>query len=288
MTFISGSGTISGGPGSDVLLGSSGNDILFADRENGFDNGVEVDTLNGGAGDDFLYSGYGDIVDGGAGYDTVAVSYVGATHGINGDTRDLHQGLALEPGSGTFQNVERYSDIALTAFDDRMVIGDQDAPAVVRSWDGDDYLIGQRVSITMYGGNGNDMLVGSTANDVLYGEAGNDKIMGYFGSDELWGGSGADIFYFESTDGIDRIGDFERGADKIDVSAIDANTSISGRQAFTFIGDAQFTGHAGELRTYQESNGQFFVAGDVNGDGSADLLINLGSAHVGAADFIFV
>jgi hypothetical protein len=74
------------------------------------------------------------IVDGGDGFDTVALSYVGATHGINGDTSILHKGLPLVEGAGTFTNVERFSDIALTAFDDKMVIGDQFEPAVVRSW----------------------------------------------------------------------------------------------------------------------------------------------------------
>jgi Ca2+-binding RTX toxin-like protein len=277
---------LTGGSGADTLIGGNGDDIISADREFGFDNGLEVDHLSGGAGNDFIFSGYGDIVDGGDGSDTVAVSYVAATHGITGDTADLHRGLALAEGAGTFQNVERFSDIALTAYNDKMVIGDQAEPAVVRSWDGDDYLIGQRVSITMYGGNGNDMLVGSTANDVLYGEDGNDKLLGYLGSDELWGGKGSDTFYFTETGATDRIGDFESGIDKIDLSAIDANTSMAGDQAFAFIGAASFSGHAGEVRVYNAGTTGYFVALDVNGDGAADLSIQLGSAQPTGTDFI--
>jgi serralysin len=279
---------LAGGAGADTLIGGAGNDLLFGDRQNGFDNATDVDHISGGAGNDFIYSGYGDIVDGGAGFDTVAVSYVGASHGITGDTRDLHQGLSLADGAGSFLNVERFSDIALTAFDDKMVIGDQTDPAVVRSWDGNDYLIGQEVSITMYGGNGDDILVGSTSNDTLYGEAGNDKIMGYLGSDQLWGGAGSDIFYFTELGATDTIGDFQSGTDHIDLSAIDANTSIAGDQAFTFIGSSSFDGHAGEARVYDAGGSTgFVVALDVNGDGLADQMINLGSAKAVAGDFIF-
>ncbi|HEY8592644.1 MAG TPA: calcium-binding protein [Sphingomicrobium sp.] len=282
-----GNDRLAGGLGADDLRGGSGNDMLFANSEGSFDNGVEVDILSGGAGDDFILSGYGDIVDGGDGFDTVGLSYVGATHGITGDTAILHQGLPLLAGAGTFQNVERFSDIALTAYDDKMVIGDQADPAVVRSWDGDDQLIGQLVSITMYGGNGNDLLVGSTANDVLYGEAGDDKLLGFLGSDELWGGAGSDTFYFTEVGATDRIGDLQVGLDKIDVSSIDANTTFAGDQAFTFIGSAAFSGQAGELRVYNSGGtAGFVVALDNNGDGAADLLIELGSAQVGSANLI--
>ena len=37
-------------------------------------------------------------------------------------------------------------------------------------------------------------------------------------------------------------------ADKIDISAIDARTAVSGNQAFTFIGAAEFSKKAGERR----------------------------------------
>jgi Ca2+-binding RTX toxin-like protein len=279
------SGNLAGGAGADVLRGGNASDILSADRKIGFDNFTDVDQLFAGAGNDFIFSGFGDIVDGGEGFDTVGLSYVGATQGISGDTAILHKGQPLVAGGGTFQNVERFSDIAMTQFDDKMVIGDQHDPAVVRSWDGNDHLVGQEVSITMYGGNGDDLLVGGRANDVVYGETGNDKLIGFFGADELWGGSGSDIFYFTTIDATDRIADFERGSDRIDLTAIDADTARAGTQAFTLIGSAAFSGKAGELRVYSGGN-DYFVAGDINGDGTADLLINLGSAQIGSGDFI--
>lgn len=268
---------LTGGTGADTLYGGAGDDILSGDRFASFDNGTTVDKLYGGAGNDFLFSGYGDIVDGGEGFDTVGLSYVGASAGIIGDTSILHQGLELALGGGTFRSVERFADIALTAFADKMVIGDQADPATIRSWDGDDWLIGQNVSVTMFGGNGNDLLVGSRSDDVLYGENGDDQLMGYLGTDELWGGAGADRFFITHINTRARIMDFEHGVDKIDVSGIDANLMTSGDQAFTFLGTANFSGAAGELRLTGSLNGGYELQGDIEGDGLPDFIISLGS-----------
>lgn len=284
---FSGNDVLTGGTGSDHLFGGNGNDIISADRHIGFDGRTDVDHVYGGAGNDVIFAGYGDVVDGGDGFDTLNLSYQGSPQGITGDTAILFRGQPLSPGAGSIQNVERFDAIALTSFNDTMVIGDQADPATAYGWDGDDHLIGQEHRVVLYGGRGNDLLVGSTANDVLYGEDGNDKILGHTGMDELWGGAGADTFYFTSIDGTDRIGDFERGSDKIDVSGIDANTSVQGVQAFSFIGTALFTNTPGQLRVFQDTDGKFYVAGDVNGDGVADLLIDLGSVQVGNGDFIF-
>ena len=46
-----------------------------------------------------------------------------------------------------------------------------------------------------------------------------------------------------------------------------------------------FTNHAGELRTYVQG-GVNFLAGDVNGDGVADFLVNLGTVHVDHTDIL--
>jgi serralysin len=101
------------------------------------------------------------------------------------------------------------------------------------------------------------------------------------GADLLTGGAGRDNFRFESVNdsntdtGVDTIQDFESLVDRIDLVAIDANTKVTGDQAFTFIGAGNaFTGKAGELRVVQTDNG-WFVEGDVNGDGLADLTIRV-------------
>ena len=124
-------------------------------------------------------------------------------------------------------------------------------------------------------GNGNDTLMGNDVGNVLDGGKGNDVFTG---------GLGNDTFVINETGYTDRITDFARGADKIDLRGIDA---IAGgpNDAFNFIGDSAFTNHAGELRTYVQS-GVNYLAGDVNGDGVADFLVNLGTIHVDQTDIL--
>jgi len=133
-------------------------------------------------------------------------------------------------------------------------------------------------------GNGNDVLLGNDVANLLDAGAGNDNINGGKGDDSLIGGLGNDTFVISDLGGTDRINDFARGADKIDLRAIDAVAGGTDN-AFTFIGDGAFTNHAGELRTYVQG-GANFLAGDVNGDGKADFLVNLGSVHVDHTDIL--
>ena len=77
---------------------------------------------------------------------------------------------------------------------------------------------------------------------------------------------------------MDHILDFAAGTDKIELTRVDANTFVAGDQAFSWIGANAFTGSgaasAGQLRAYQNGN-NWFVEGDTNGDGAADLVIQL-------------
>jgi Ca2+-binding RTX toxin-like protein len=99
---------------------------------------------------------------------------------------------------------------------------------------------------------GNFRLFGGAGNDVLTGGSGADLIFGGLRGDTLTGGAGNDIFRYDkvaesnSTE-RDGIQDFNAG-DLIDLSRIDANTLVEGNQAFSFIGNAAFSGTAGELR----------------------------------------
>ena len=93
------------------------------------------------------------------------------------------------------------------------------------------------------------------------------------------GNGGADVFRYqgvgESTSAsMDHILDFEAGVDKVDLSRMDADTLTAGNQAFAWIGSNAFSGTAGQLRAY-EDGGSWFVEGDTNGDGAADLVIKL-------------
>jgi Ca2+-binding RTX toxin-like protein len=81
----------------------------------------------------------------------------------------------------------------------------------------------------------NDVLTGSSGANALMGLDGNDKLAGGGGVDTLTGGAGTDQFLFTAlTDSPagspDTIIDFLHG-DVIDLSAIDANTSVKERSS---------------------------------------------------------
>lgn len=145
---------------------------------------------------------------------------------------------------------------------------------------------------TINGTNAANTLVGTVAEDIISGLGGNDTITGGGGADRLTGGTGADRFVYrapgESVEGArDIITDFTRSqADKISLTAIDANVGVSGNQNFSFIGTAAFSNVAGQLR-YEAINGNTFVSGDVNGDSLADFSVQLnGNIALLSTDFL--
>ncbi|TCN22161.1 M10 family metallopeptidase [Sinorhizobium americanum] len=159
--------------------------------------------------------------------------------------------------------------------------------AANRLWgnSGNDTLSGASGNDTLYGGAGADKLYGGNGNDILYGESNNDALYGGGGADKLVGASGADTFQFKavadstvSTSGRDIIYDFVASeSDRIDLSAIDADSATSGDQTFTFAGTAAFSGKKGELR-YDRASSDTYIYGDVNGDKNADFAIRLDDA----------
>ncbi len=144
---------------------------------------------------------------------------------------------------------------------------------------------------------GNDRVVGGLGNDTLNGGAGNDRLIGGSGTDTLTGGTGADIFRFEAkgdsaaSTARDTITDFEKGVDKIDLQAIDANSSLLkfGDQAFSFVGTAAKFSAAGQLRySYQMIGGKEYtvVEGNTDSNMSADFSVALLGHHaLTAGDF---
>jgi Ca2+-binding RTX toxin-like protein len=143
---------------------------------------------------------------------------------------------------------------------------------------------------TINGTNSANTLTGTTAEDTINGLGGNDTITGGLGADVLTGGTGADTFVYSalnhsSLSAPDRITDFTLSQnDRISLSGIDANTGLSGDQAFSWIGTGNFTNVAGQLRYYQQ-NGHTYVTGDVNGDGIGDFLIQLDPAVTLSASY---
>ena len=247
-----------GGAGTDTLtsienlIGSSFNDLLTAGTANA--------NLQGGAGDDILVSGpNNDTLDGGAGSDTA--SYVSASSGV---TVIANYSAAQHTGGGgndTLISIEN--------------------------------LIGSNFADTLTAGASGSILQGGGGADTLIGKLGADTLLGGAGQDSLTGGGGGDHFVFtslsDSTNAApDTITDFLPGDhDQIDLSAIDADTTTPGDQAFHMGGGG---GHAGDVVvSYDSGAHRTVVQLYVDNNASVDMTFWLSSNHLAlnAADFIF-
>ncbi len=227
------------------------------------------DRLNGGGGRDTLMGKHGnDILCGNIGDDLI-LGGIGADKLYGQWGRDR-----LEGGYGP----------------DRLYGGN--------GWDklygqnGHDKLYGNRGYDLLFGQKGNDHLFGNQGGDRLFGNQGADRLAGGLGRDILNGGYGNDVFVYASrfdsgttAKTRDRITDFGRGNDHIDLSAIDADRTTPGNGTFTFIGEDAFTGNPAELR-YQRGN-RTIIEIDLDGDMTADMSIELiGNHSLTADDFI--
>lgn len=159
---------------------------------------------------------------------------------------------------------------------------------------GGNFLDGRGGNDTLIGGLGDDVLLGGTGDDRLIGSLGDDLLRGGAGRDELNGGLGDNRFVFDDGDTgatvatADRIIGFDGplAGDVIDLSLVDAVMG-GNDDAFQFIGTGAFTGAAGELR-YQFQGGSTEITGDLDGDGSADLMIVLSNqVQLSANNFVF-
>jgi Ca2+-binding RTX toxin-like protein len=266
--------------GSFFIYGGGGTDILF-----------------GGANNDvFLFGAWGqwnpaDVVVGGSGIDQLALrGNYSLTFGA-GQLFGIENIGLLSAHDTRFGALGSSYSYDLTMVDGNVASGVQMVVdgaklrvAEFFRFDGSAELDG---SFRVFGGLVDDTIIASRNNDFLQGNG---------GIDTLTGGLGADIFrYLSASDSApgsaDKILDFTPGTDKIDLSRIDANTHAASDQAFSWIGSNTFTGNgpssAGELRAYQ-SGQSWFVEGDTDGDGDADLLIDLtlvGPTPLGGGDF---
>ncbi|MEO5772712.1 MAG: calcium-binding protein [Sphingomicrobium sp.] len=249
-----GNDVLVGREGDDLLFGSEGNDLLIGDIGNDqLDGGTGEDTLDGGEGNDILVGRDGDDLLLGSGGNDLLI-------GSEGDDR-------IDGGSGADQL-------------DGGVGND-----VLVGREGDDLLLGSSGNDLLIGSDGNDLIDGGSGNDQLDGGDGNDVLNGGGGADVLVGGAGADLFAFREIGGMVRILDFVSGSDHIDLSSVDANSGLGGDQAFVYLGSGAFTNTAGQLRDYSDGTNHYLL-GDIDGNGSEDLVINLGSANAVAADLI--
>jgi Ca2+-binding RTX toxin-like protein len=137
-------------------------------------------------------------------------------------------------------------DMRDTLFDGRIYAGGRGDK--VRGGEAQDTIFGQAGNDTIRGNGGDDVLSGAYGLDTVQGGDGNDTINGGMNADRLAGGAGQDVFVFNTLGtstafGRDHIADFQRGADKIDLSTIIARIEASPNGGpVQFIGTAEFTG----------------------------------------------
>jgi Ca2+-binding RTX toxin-like protein len=272
---LGGSDTLDGGAGTDTAsyaASSSGVTVsLAAGTSSGGDAGgdtlISIENLTGsGLNDTLEGDGANNVLNGGAGTDTVSYEHAGAAVTVS-----LAIGTAQNTGGAGTDTLSGFENLMGSAFDDA--------------------LTGTTGANVLTGLAGNDTLNGGAGADTLVGGAGNDTLVGGSGADILTGGLDADRFVFsalgDSAPGApDSITDFTHGTDLIDLSAIDANTSLSGNQAFVFSG--QNANVVPLSVTWFESGGNTIIRADVNGNTTADFMITLtGTNHnLSASDFI--
>jgi Ca2+-binding RTX toxin-like protein len=281
---MSGNDNVTGGSGAEYLMGYAGNDNLSGDYGD--------DTLDGGTGN--------DILDGGADSNTsiyndykssYSVSKSGATYSV----------------SNLFEGTDTLTNIAYLQFADGTVAIDDALPKPVitkppvvietpKPVTPPVVIEKPKTVISTIQTNGDDLLTGTKGNDTMSGVLGNDTLIGGLGADQLQGHKGADVFQFNDINesGItaktrDTITDFKSSdGDKIDLSAIDANTSKTGNQAFTKLDiGAKFSGKFAATGQLFFDTATHILWGNVDTKSGADFSIQLnGVSSLVVGDFV--
>jgi Ca2+-binding RTX toxin-like protein len=252
-------------------------------------------TLIGGAGDDILGVNVGGHLsfDGGEGNDAVDVSGpLGRHDRLNGGAGAGDQ-LVLENGGvdvltgkmakGFEVMILVNGDFDLTMADGNVGFGGAMQVSAANVHVGQHLVFDASAersgSYNIYAGSDSDTVTGGRGADFIVGEAGDDVIAGGRGGDQLYGDAGADTFVYTSIADsghhkqFDLIQDLD-SSDHIDLSAIDARTDKDGDQAFHIV--SALGGHAGELAvSYDSGQNLTVVAGDVDGDGKADITFHI-------------
>jgi Ca2+-binding RTX toxin-like protein len=230
--------------GDDTAIGSSGADVLY-----------------GGEGNDFLFGG-------GQGTDVADI-----LHGDSGDDRLLRTQQAYG-GDGN----------------DHIESSGIEGQAWAEGGDGNDVIDIRGAYFNAFGGSGGDLVIMAGDSGEIYGGAGDDVIAGTgfngfgyastvaggAGKDTAIGGIGSELFLFDDGDSIagsrrdvirnfdartaSDVDDYEDAFDAIDVSPIDARSSLAGDQAFVFVGLSS-NPDAGQLGYYR-SGGDTIVVGN--------------------------
>ncbi len=105
-----------------------------------------------------------------------------------------------------------------------------DVRNVIKSGGGSDTIMAGGGRDKVKSGGGGDSLYGEGGKDKLIGGGGNDMLMGGSGNDVLKGGKGGDTFVFDSDGGKDKIKDFGKGGDIIQIDSSLVSGVSNGQQ----------------------------------------------------------
>ena len=213
--YISGGGTLIGGPGNDNIRGSEGDDVYIFNRGDGQDLITDtggVDTIR-----------FGD----GIRPDDIVIKRVGNGYGHNLELciKDTDDKVAVYEHFGTnsyWGSVDNPAvKIERVEFADGTVWTKEDIDDKMHNRTGTDgadkiEAYGKR-GVVYHGLGGDDNLRGAAGNDQLYGEDGDDRLYGDEGNDLFVGGKGNDTiesfrgddtYVFNRGDGKDVITDY--------------------------------------------------------------------------------
>jgi Ca2+-binding RTX toxin-like protein len=325
--------TIFGGIGSDTLDGNAGNDRLYGERRFTFDPGATDqliggdgdDVLFGGGGDDALSGGngndvlegaagidrmkghdgndafifryeaapVGELVDGGAGTDSLFISGIADLRGARLSSIEQVHFDATFDGSATFTQAQ-VAGIGTFA-------GNQPEPGLVapRGGDGQHTLVVHATSGGILDLSGKTILdidevqlIGTKKADSLIGTSGVDSLVGGAGGDWMAGGGGNDIYFVDNAmdtvvetpgAGIDTV----RTTVSYTLGANVENLSLEGLRGLTGIGnDAanvisgsvnndKIYGRLGADTLSGDAGRDLFVFDTALGAGNVDVLLDL-------------
>jgi uncharacterized protein (TIGR01370 family) len=229
-----------------TVTDAEGKTVAGSDRSDTIDGTPEGDSVRARDGDDRLHGqGGDDFLYGAGGNDTIDAG-AGNDLARGGRGRDS---LAGGPG-------------------DDLLFGRR----------GDDRVAGDAGNDLLHGGGGNDLLDGGAGRDRLWGDKGDDRLAGGAGNDLLFGGAGSDTLVFVPGGGADRVGDFDKAHDLLDLTAFSGLRFAvldSNRSGLLDDGDARVSVVDGHTDI------------DLGDAGAAPATVDLAVTGLGPSDFVF-
>lgn len=221
-------------------------------------DGTAWNLLNGNGGDDLFVianSSTASTINGGSGWDTLALRNWGDGGLVSAWVKGVEEiRFEFDDSYVSSFTVTRFESQAFEIgaanpfwhFSDADTVKNVVVVHMETSWFSDSYFsaagstfesLDNSIEIGILGSSSNDRIIGSTAGDRLFGQGGADTITGGAGSDT--------ISFYAGDSGVgpgnrDIVLDFSEG-DKIDLSVVDASTTLAGDQEFVFDTDGIFT-----------------------------------------------